>query len=157
MTIILYTRRNVGMCALSYFVAAGHRVKVVTDDVSIKKLARNLGSPVVDQDTMGEYDLIVSVHWHKLIPEVYLVGRIGINFHPCLSLYRGTNPIKRYIENKNTTASVASHFMTNVFDDGEVICEEFFETGIVESYADFYNQALPYYFRVFAKTMKMIS
>lgn len=157
MTVVLFTRRNVGLCALSYFVAAGHKVKVVTDDINVIWLAENLGvQHIINQDEIGEYDLVVSVHWNRMIHEKILDGKKNFNTHPCLSLYRGANPVKRYIENKNMCASVAAHVMTNEFDDGEVLYEEFFATGVVSSYAEFYNIALPHYFSVFAETMKRI-
>lgn len=145
-----------GLCALSYFVAAGHKVKVVTDDGLVAELAADLGVPIVDMDTLGEYDLIVSVHWNKVIPEIYLVGKKSFNVHPCLFKYKGKDPIARYIKNKDIVGSVAAHRMTNVVDEGEVLCEWKFYTGVVESYAEFYNLALPYYFKVLAAAMKKI-
>ena len=156
MTIILYCRRNTGLCALSYFVAAGHKVKVITDDVDIIVLAYDLGVPIIDENTMGEYDLIVSVHWNKIIKDVYLAGKKSFNVHPCLFKYKGKDPIARYIKNKDIVGSVAAHRMTSVVDEGEVLCEWKFYTGIVEGYAEFYNLALPYYFKTFDLAMKKL-
>ena len=155
MTVVLATRRNVGMIALSWFVARGYDVKVITDDVNVKWLAYTLGQKFVTLETMGHWDYFFSVHWHKIIPMEYLkYGAAAVNVHPCLFRYKGTNPIKRYISNQDTEASVESHYMTEIPDDGEVIAQEFFTTPICDTYADFYNVAFPSYYKILDKTME---
>lgn len=145
-TIVLFTRRNVGMAALSYLTALGHKVKVITDDEDVLWLAKTLSCELVTMWEMGDYDILLSVHWHKVIPNEYLL-KPSINIHPCLFKYKGHNPIKRYIENKDTKGSVGCHYMTNVIDEGELIYEVFFDTPVCSTYADYYNVALPYYFK----------
>ncbi len=153
--VILYARRNVGLCALSYLVAQGLVVKVISDDEDILWMADELGCEVVTMETMGDYDLLLSVHWHKIIPSEYFNG-VCVNIHPCLFKYKGHNPIKRYIENGDTQGSVESHYMTEIPDEGEVIHQEFFETGKIGLYQEYYDIALKYYFKLLDRTLKIV-
>lgn len=157
-TIVLYTRRNVGLYALSFLKAKGFDVKVVTDDHWVKRLAGYLGVEEVTMETMGGFDLLLSVHWHKIIPKEYLDNGVCVNVHPCLSLgYKGHNPVKKYIENKGVAGTIDSHYMTEKVDEGEVICSIPFQTGIVESYAAFYNLVAPIYFVIFECTLEKLN
>lgn len=156
MRVVLFCRRNVGLIALSHLVSLGHEVKCVTDDDNVKWLAQRLGVELVKEETMGEYDYIFSVHWNKKIDMKYISGNRGINFHPCLSLYKGANPVKRYLHNMNMRGSVGAHYMNDKFDSGEVIHEEFFTTPILSDYAGFYNIAWPVYWRVIDITLNKI-
>jgi methionyl-tRNA formyltransferase len=154
-TIVLLTRRNVGMYCLSYLVAKGYKVKLITDDNDVLWLGGRLGVEFVTLETMGDLDYMLSVHWHKIIPNEFLKEGRSINIHPCLFKYKGTNPIKRYISNGDTLGSVESHYMIEEVDAGEVIHREMFQTPKIESYAEFYNLALPYYFKCLAYTLEI--
>lgn len=155
-TVVLLTRRNVGLCALSYLVAQGLVVKVISDDENVLWMADALGCEIVTLETMDDYDLLLSVHWHKIIPVKYLNG-ICVNVHPCLENgYKGKNPVLRYIQNKNTDGSVSSHYMTEIVDEGEVIHTENFITGMVETYQQFYDAAVPSYFKLLDRTLKIV-
>ncbi len=157
MTIILYCRRNVGLIALSYFVAKGHTVRVMTDDDNVKWLARSLGCPMVEGvNAMGRFDFLFCVHGNKILETKYLAEKKTINIHPCLFKYPGHNPIKRYIENGDTLGSVESQYMIEEVDAGPVIHQEMFSTPVCHNYADFYNVALPFYYKVLDKTMEVI-
>lgn len=156
MTVILYTRRNVGMIALSWFVAKGYSVRVITDDINVKWLAYTLGQQIVSFDTMGGYDFFASVHGWKVVPKKHLKEGVSFNVHPCLGKYPGHDPIRKYIMNQDTEASVESHFMTNEVDKGEVIAQEFFTTPICETYADFYNEAFCSYYKILEATMEKL-
>lgn len=158
MRIVLYTRRNVGLIALSHLVALGHDVMAVTDDANVAWLATRLGCNVVAEQHVENhsYDYIFSVHWHKKISMGLIQNNNGINFHPCLSLYKGKDPISKYIKDKQVIGSVSSHIMTEKFDEGEVIHEEYFETGVINDYASFYNQAFPYYWKCIDETLNKI-
>lgn len=156
MTIVLYTRRNVGLLALSHLVAKEHCVKVITDDENVVAMGVSFGVQFVELDTMGDFDLFICCHGNKIIDKKYLVEKKFINIHPCLYKYKGHNPIKRYIENKDILGSVESQYMIEEVDAGEVIHQEFFETPICQTYADFYNVALPYYAKCLDKTLKCL-
>lgn len=156
-TIILYTRRNVGLIALSYLVAKGHMVRVLTDDQQVKWLAKKLNCGVISGfDQMGDYDLFLSVHGWKIVPDKYLNEGKAVNVHPCLFKFKGHDPIARYIANGETLASVGAHQMTSVVDEGELVYEEFFDTPVCKNYADFYNVAFYHYFTVIDKILEQV-
>lgn len=155
-TIVLYTRRNVGMYCLSHLVALGYSVKVITDDSNVSWLAHKYGCELVTLDTMGEFDLFICIHGNKKIGSKYLKERKFINVHPCLFRYKGADPIKRYIENRDIVGSVGCHYMTEEIDKGELICEIQFETGVVKTYAEFYNLALPIYYECLTEALSRV-
>lgn len=154
-TIVLYGRRNTGMVVLPYLVALGYSVKVISNDELVLDMADSLGCEVVTIDNMRWFNIFISVHGDKIVPMEYLEGKAAYNIHPCLFKYKGHNPIKRYIENMDTVGSVGCHIMTDKVDEGEVVCEYLFQTGVIKSYADYYNIALPYYFKVVDKILSL--
>lgn len=154
--IILYGRRNTCFFALSYLVACGYEIKIITDDDNVKWLAGKLGVKETTLEIMGDYDLLLSVHANKIIPDEILQHDKMVNLHPCIK-YRGQNPIKRYIANGDTEATIDSHYMTSVVDGGEIIHSEKFTTGKVETYADFYNIAIPFYYRAISRTLEILN
>lgn len=155
--IVLYGRRNVAVCALSFLVANGYTVKVISDDKDVIWMANILNCEILDGwGNMGKYDLFLSVHGDKVIPMIYLLGRPAVNVHPCLFKYKGHNPIKRYIANKDTNGSVEAHIMETKPDSGAVIAGSYFETGVVNSYAEYYNIALQHYYITINKVLKYI-
>lgn len=156
MRIVLFCRRNVGLYCLSHLVAKGYKVKVITDDENIRWLAGVYGCELVDLESMGEFDLAISVHWNKIISVKYFNGKPTFNVHPCLDLYRGKNPVKKYIENKNRISSITSHYMIEEVDAGAEIYSETFFTGVISTYQEFYDIALPFYFRVLDKTLEIL-
>jgi methionyl-tRNA formyltransferase len=159
-TIVLYTNRNVGATALMYLVAKGYNVYIISEDKDVLEVASNLGCISFEYfDLTGlDFDLFLCVHGRKVIPKEYLVDGKMVNIHPCLSLnYKGHNPIKRYIENKEQVGSVESHYMVEEVDAGEIIHQEFFPTGLCNTYADFYNIANPfYYIKCIEKTLEKL-
>lgn len=146
-TVILYARRNTGFMALVYLLSKPVKLKIISDDIKILRFA---AVHKVEETKIGDmdYDLFLCVHGDKIIPKRLLKDRQAINIHPCLFKYKGRNPIIRYIANGDTKASVESHYMTENVDEGEVVYQEFFDTPVCNSYADFYNEALPVYFNV---------
>lgn len=155
--VVLFGRRNTGLIALSLLVAKGYVVKVISDGKDILWLAATLGCEIVDMDSMGEFDLVLSVHWNKIIPVEYFNNKPAINIHPCLSKYPGKDPISKYIKNMDMVGSVSSHWMIEKADAGEVIYEEYFPTPLCINHSDFYNVALPVYFRVIDETLKRLT
>jgi methionyl-tRNA formyltransferase len=162
MKIVLYTRRNVGLYCLSHLVALGHDVDVITDDKNVEWLANRYGCSRVigmeDINRIGKFELFLCIHGNKIINKDILINgwcnyADFVNIHPCLYKYKGHNPIKRYIIGKDTDATVESHYMTDVVDEGEVIHSENFTTPICSNYADFYNVALPYYIKCLDETL----
>ena len=155
MNIIFYGRRNTGMLVLTYLVAKGHEVKVISDDI-VADTAKMLGCPVVNFETMGEFDLFICCHGNKIIDKKYLIEGKFINIHPCLYKYKGHNPIKKFVDNNDESGSVEAQWMIEEVDAGEVIHQEFFETSKVTNFAEFYNVALPYYLKCVEGTLKKL-
>jgi methionyl-tRNA formyltransferase len=151
-TVILYARRNTGLMALVYLLTKQIKLKVISDDSEIQRFAILHGARTTEIGDM-EYDLFLCVHGNKIIPKEFLKEKKCINIHPCLFQYKGKNPIEKYIANKDTVASVESHYMTEVVDEGELVYRRFFNTPVCNTYADFYNIALPVYIDVFHCTL----
>lgn len=156
-TVVLYTRRNVGLIALSFLLSKGFKVKVISDDYHVLWMAEEFGCEIIeDFDTMGEFDIFLSVHGWRIVPMKYLKGKTALNVHPCLTLYKGKNPIERYILNKDEAATVEAHIMEEKVDEGEVVYSESFYTGVCEMYQDFYNIAFPYYYKCLSGAFKKL-
>ena len=156
-TIVLYTRRNVGLYALSYLIAKGYKVKVITDDEDVKWMAKVYNCEEVTFDTMGvDFSLFLCVHGNRILKKEYLQEGRMVNVHPMLEKYKGKNPISRYITHGDLEGSVSSHFMTEIVDEGEIIHTERFYTGKVDEYSQFYNLAVPFYFRCIHETIKKV-
>lgn len=155
-TLILFARRNVGVNALAFLIAKGYKVKVISDDENVIWLAKTLGCELVTLDTMGAFDLFLCVHGNRIIDKKYLVEGRFVNVHPMLHKYRGMNPIKRYIENKDTEGVVQSHYMEETVDTGKIICAVRFETPVCNHPSDFYNVAFAAYYVCINRTIKLI-
>lgn len=152
MKIIFYGRERVGLCVFLYLVGKGHSLKfVIVDDspntCNLNSIAGYFNIEKIPFDSLKDqdFDVLVSCHGRKIIKNDVLEKGICINIHPCLFKYKGANPIGRYIENKDTLASVGCHIMTQEVDCGRVIKEVFFTTPIINNCLEFYNLALPYY------------
>lgn len=146
-TIIIYAKRNVGMCVIPYVVAKGYSVKVISDDVDVLWVAGSLGLEIVTLDNMGDFDWFICVHGTIILKKEQLKDGKMLNVHPCLFKYKGRNPIKRYILNEDEYGSVEVQYMVEKVDAGEVIHREDFYTGKVNTFEAFYNIALPFYFK----------
>ena len=158
-TIILFTRRNTGLIALSHLVALGHNVMVVTDDDNVKWMAARLGCKLVSQEDLVnyKYDYVFSVHWHRKIPMWAMPDNNGVNFHPCLTIgLKGKDPISRYIQTGMAHATIDSHYMTSQIDEGEVIHTENILMCMPKSHAEFYNEAFPYYWKCIDETLNKL-
>jgi len=153
--IIFYGRTQAGLVVLLYLVAQKKNVMVIPEDDIIKKAAAifKLKTTTLENLNNETFDLFVCCHGRKIIPETSLKKGKFINIHPCLSRYKGHNPIARYMENKDTSASVESHYMVKEVDQGEVIASVFFSTPVIKSYAEFYNLAIPRYLECIDKAL----
>jgi len=155
-TIILYCRRNVGMCIIPYIVAKGFGVKVISDDEDVLWMAESLGLEIVTLDSMGEFDWFICVHGTTILKKEQLKEGRMLNVHPCLFKYRGKNPIAKYILNEDEEGSVEVQYMVEQVDAGEVIHREDFYTGKVKTFELFYNIALPFYFKAIDRAFEKL-
>lgn len=161
--ILFYGRRQMAMALIPYLVAKGYEVSVISDEQHVVNIALLLGLKLQFAKGSGHldigsgFDLFICCHGNRIIKSECLEGRVCVNIHPCLPLYPGKDPIAKYIANGNTSATIDSHYMTEVVDGGEVISSVRFGTGKVTTYAEFYNQALPYYFELLDNTLKKLN
>ena len=151
---------------LTTILAAGYNVPaVVAYDSSLDQLARELNIPVFNSinnhktlDILSTCDLLVSVHGREIVPKTILqLTRLGgINVHPCLYKYKGSNPIGRLLADGNTKASIGIHHMTEVIDEGKVIIEEFVDVSNRNSIDEIYNILYPFYSMTLLKALKIL-
>lgn len=162
MKILLYTRRNVGLYCLSHLIALGHGVVVMTDDTHVQKLATRYGCKVIGNGDWNEmsatnFELLLSIHGDKKVPKGFYKEGAAINIHPCLSKYKGKDPISRYIKDKEIFGTVESHWMTDIIDEGGgIYSTPEFLTGECKTHAEFYNVAVPFYFYCLEYTLNKI-
>lgn len=152
-TVVLYGRRTVGMMALAYLKAFRCRVKVISEDENIKWMATQMGCDQIKIYHLPyhPHDLFICVHGDKIIPKEFLHDKM-INIHP--TKYNGHNPVKKYIENEDTDGCIRVLKMIEEVDAGELLHQENFETPICKTYADFYNIAMPNYFKAIDVCLK---
>ena len=142
------------MVSLLTVMALGHEVVcVIPVDEPVQSVAKDLGlnlqkpKNINDEEFVGylrtlKADLFVCCHGRQIIKDKLLVTVRAINMHPCLYKYKGAEPIRRLLEDKNKKASVAVHWMTEKVDEGNVIVENFqnVESGtIVGVYNELYH------------------
>lgn len=109
-------------------------------------------------EEVKESDILLSVHGREIVPKEYLdIPPLGcVNLHPCLYKYKGANPIGRLLEDGNSKASVAAHYMAEEVDTGEVIIEEFVDVEGKESVEKVYNELYPYYSVVVMRALEQV-
>lgn len=155
-TVVLYGRRTPCWMALTYLVAKKYNVKVISDDRAVLLVAEKLGVEVRSFEERGFCDLFLCIHGTRILTRQEFTQTRCVNIHPTLELYKGKDPIRRYIENKNTDGSVSSHYMIEEVDAGLVIDTQYFETPVCNTHADFYNIAYIHYLACLEETLKKI-
>ena len=108
-TAIFYGKSQVGLVVLLDLLANDFKVKIMPNDDIIRQAGKYRGLEEVTLDTMGKFDLFLSCHGERIIPMRYLAGAPCVNMHDCLFKYKGRTPIQRYMDNKDTQASIESH------------------------------------------------
>ena len=81
---------------------------------------------VVEFAQKNDFDFIVSVSWRYLVPpEVFNKPKIAaINLHRGdLPKYAGAEPILKALKNNETEIAICAHYMTEKYDEGDVICK----------------------------------
>ena len=157
MKVIFLGGKQVGVIGLLTTLVAGCDVlAVIPANGIVRDLAKRLLLPyynsVKQQEVIGllpETDLMISVHSREIIP-IDILDRVrlgGINVHPCLSEYKGTHPIERFVRDGKTRASVGVHRMIAEVDLGEVLSEVFvdIDRNVADTVAGVYNTLYPLY------------
>ena len=156
MKIFFYGGRQAGVVSLLTVLALKHEVVcVVPIDEPVESVAKSLGLRVEKPKNINDAefvekiremkpDLFLCCHGRQIIRPAILSLVKCINMHPCLYKYKGSEPIKRLLEDKNTRASVAVHWMVEKVDQGKVIVEQFkdVKNTTVEGV---YNELYPVY------------
>lgn len=153
--IVFLGGRQTGLIGLLTIAGFGCRIRgVVPRDDMVGDIATKLNYRCYDSVKQPELlsilptvDLLISVHSKEIVPGYILdMPRIGgINVHPCLYKYKGSNPINRLLKDKETKASVGAHWMIEQVDMGEVIIERFVTIDNGLSVAGVYNILYPLY------------
>ncbi len=139
MKVIFYGGRQAGIISLLTTLALNHEIVcVIPVDAPVELAAKSLGLNIkkpqnINSDESVNYlkklkaDLFLCCHGRQIIKSGILNRYKAINIHPCLYKYKGAEPIRRLLEDKNKKASVAAHWMTDKVDQGKVIVEIFKE------------------------------
>lgn len=139
---------------LTLFAAKCEITGVVAYDGMIKAIAEKLNLPTFSSIRKEECikiayksNLLVSVHGREIVPaELLKIPPLGgINVHPCLYKYKGSNPVERLLKDGNAKASVGVHYMVDEVDTGKVITELFVDVTGKHTVDEVYNALYPYY------------
>jgi methionyl-tRNA formyltransferase len=135
-----------------------------SEDVKLlcKKLKLQVNSSIKENyynKCLKKSDILVSVHGREIVTSNLLsLPRLGaINVHPYLYKYKGKDPVKRALKDKNYKASVGVHKMTEKIDEGKVIIEKFINVDNAKSENEIYNILYPYYSVVLIDAIKKIT
>ncbi|RLA62850.1 MAG: hypothetical protein DRQ88_13160 [Epsilonproteobacteria bacterium] len=155
--------KQAGCIGLLTTLAVGCRITgVVAYDGLVRGLAEKMNLPTFQSineegcvNLLYASDLIVCVHGREIIPnnvlEIPLLG--GINVHPCLYKYKGSNPIGRLLSDGNPKASVGVHHMMGELDSGGVIAELFVDVSNKNTIVEVYNELYPIYSMVLLEAL----
>lgn len=169
MKIIFYGGRQAGMTTLLTLLALKHKVIcVIPIDEPVENTAKNFKLNIKKPKDLNDKnfvkylkslrpDLLVCCHGRQILKkEILSLGTMGsINLHPCLYKYPGARAVERMLNDKNSKASVAVHWMTEKIDKGEVITEEFLEVS-GKTPIEVYNELYPIYSEVLILALKKI-
>lgn len=159
--------KQAGCIGLLTLAAAGCKIQgAIAYDTAMEKLATTLNistfsslkQPEVEK-LLSESDLLVCVHGREIVPKKLLeLPRFGgINVHPCLYRYKGSNPVGRLLQDGCTQASVGAHRMTESVDEGEVLAEEFVDVTGKQSVEEVYNVLYPFYASALLKALRILA
>ena len=158
--------RQAGCVGLLALGASGCEVLgVVAYDQPVADLAAQLGlrsfGSIHDpglREVLSRAELLVCVHGREVIPEdlLHLPRSGGINVHPCLSAYKGADPVGRLLRDGNTRASVGVHRMNGQVDAGDVLVEEFADVSGRRTVEEVYNTLYPLYATALIKAIRQV-
>lgn len=169
MRIVYYGGRQSGAISLLTLLALQHKVIcVIPVDEPVELIAKSFGLNIKNPDNVNENkfvdyleklnpELFVCCHGRQIIKSkiLELKNCKAINLHPCLYKYKGAEPIRRLLVDKEKKASVAAHWMTEKVDDGEVIVENF-QNIESDTVVGVYNELYPLYAKTLIDALKVI-
>ncbi len=167
MNLTLMINHHVGELALFIALANKHKVTAVIGySKGMKTICEKLRIPyyegfmqyqkVIPIFHRGLGDLLLSVHGKDIIPdfmlERYTEG--GINFHPFIKDYKGTEPTRRAFEAGETTGTISAHKMTKVVDCGEILHHKEIDISQAKSVSEIYGIMYPLYIDILMEVLK---
>ena len=166
LSICVMAGRQVGVIGILTILARGHNIlSVVAYDSLVKIICKEFNLPVYTSIKNASFlkkleksDLLVSIHGREIVPDnlLFVPKYHCINVHPCLYKYKGKDPIKQLLKEKNEKASVGIHYMTNELDQGTIIIEEFINVKGLKDVEAIYNALYPYYSLALSKALNYI-
>jgi len=157
---IMMVGNQAGIIGMLTVLANGHTIKtaVCYDDIT-KDFCKDYNIPVLKSikeqpefnRAVENSDMLLSVHGREIVPSECLKAINCINVHPCLSEYKGANPIGRLLADGNKNASVGVHLMSDKVDGGEIILELFINVKECKTEVEVYNKLYP----IYAKAINM--
>ena len=158
--------QTAGVIGLLATKAIGHKVlSVVSYSEDLSLTAENMDlcvyNSVQDRGFVNDVlncDILLSVHGREIIKKnIFELPKIAsLNVHPFLYHYKGSDPIRRAIKDKNWNASVGCHHITDIVDGGEVVEELFVKILPSDNPCDVYSQLYPYYSIVVIKSLNSL-
>ncbi len=108
---------------------------------------------------LKQSDILLSVHGREIVkPDLLELPKLGaINVHPYLYKYKGADPVRRALRDKEYKASVGVHRMEERVDEGKVLVEEFVDITGARSVEEAYNMLYPSYATAILKALSDIS
>lgn len=156
--------KQAGVVGLLTVLAKKHKVMgaVCYNDMT-RKICREFDIPTIDSihdlrfySLLNGASLLISVHGREVIPNYILEACKCINVHPCLSKYKGKDPIKRLLKNGGKKASVGVHYISDRVDLGRVITESFIDVSDCKTEIEIYNKLYPIYSIVISEVLDKI-
>jgi len=166
LSICVMAGKQAGVIGILTILAKGYRIlSVVAYDPLVKIICREFNLPICDSlqnksflRVLKKSDLLISIHGREIVPEdlLFVPKYNCINVHPCLYKYKGKEPVKQLLKDKNKKASVGVHYMTHKLDQGKVIVEEFINVKGLTDVESIYNALYPYYSLALSKALNYI-
>ena len=165
-TVFFLGGKQAGCVGLLTLLAVACKISgIVAYDSIVERLAIALHLPTFSsimqsevEQLLSKSDLLVCVHGKEIVPSRLLqLPRLGgINAHPCLSAYKGADPVNRLLRDGKTLASVGVHRMTERVDEGEVMAEDFIDVAGKQSVDEVYNALYPHYSFALLKALQIL-
>lgn len=159
--------KQAGMIGLLTILSKKHQVVAVTSySTDFSEVSAKFSIPtyvtIKDKEFIkksSQSDIIFCVHGREKVSQELInltKYKIAVNVHPYLYKYKGTNPINRALNDNCYKASVGSHYMTDEYDKGNIIEEQFIDIKNATNAIEVYNQLYCLYSIVISDTLDKI-
>jgi len=124
MNILFYGNTECAAKCIKWLLIRKHNVMgVMTRTPCVAEIAMHSNIPINPNPEKLDFDIILCVFYHKLIPIKYINrAKFAINFHGAkLPEYRGCLPTIWAIINGDKTTEITAHLLEKNFDTGDII------------------------------------